>query len=261
MTNKRAVVISSEFTSFVGRGAVDKTCLPPEPIVIGFGDMGEPAVSILAVEDVDDVANGHVLLFAVSRVACLRMFGHLPQVNGSWYLAADLREIGRGLVAVEGDSEVAGMLRIARSLELLCRLFGALEQHRMVEYQGTTTLSEGDAKRVAAAHQLVIDGWQERLTVTEVARRSGLGKAKLTQGFREMYKCTVPEAVTERRLTHARSLLALSDLPISSIGYRCGYHSNASFTRAFARRFGMTPTEVRRREKMCQGPGSARYSP
>src|SRR3546814_16848494 len=86
-----------------------------------------------------------------------------------------------------------------------------------------------------------------------IARRSGLGKAKLTQGFREMYKCTVAEAVSERRLSHARTLLSLSDLPVSSIGYRCGYQSNASFTRAFARRFGMTPTDMRRRDKAPAG--------
>src|SRR3546814_9268260 len=60
-------------------------------------------------------------------------------------------------------------------------------------------LSEIDAKRVATAHQLVSEGWREPLTVAEIARRSGLGKAKLTQGFREMYKCTVAEARSEER--------------------------------------------------------------
>ena len=254
MTRKRAIIISAEFTSFVGRGPVEPAWLPPEPIVIGFGDMGEPAVSILASEDVDREARDHILLCAISRTACLRMFGLLPSVKESWYLSADLRELGRALVAVEGESEVAGMLRVARSLELLCRLFAALEEHRMVEYHGKTTLSELDAKRVAAAHQLVSEGWQQPLTVAEIARRSGLGKAKLTQGFREMYKCTVAEAVSERRLSHARSLLSLSDLPISSIGYRCGYQSNASFTRAFVRRFGVTPTDMRRREMGKHGP-------
>ena len=248
MTHKRAIIISAELASFIGRGVLDPAWLPPEPIVIGFGDMGEPAVSILAGENIGEEAGGHILLFAISRNACLRMFGLLPSVKGSWYLSADLRELGRALVAVEGESEVAGMLRTARSLELLCRLFGALEEHRMVEFHGKTTLSEIDAKRVATAHQLVSEGWREPLTVAEIARRSGLGKAKLTQGFREMYKCTVAEAVSERRLSHARMLLTLSDLPISSIGYRCGYQSNASFTRAFARRFGMTPTDMRRRE-------------
>ncbi|MBJ7438963.1 MAG: helix-turn-helix transcriptional regulator [Sphingopyxis sp.] len=249
MTNKRAIIISAEFTSYVGRGALETAYLPPEPIVIGFGDIGEPAVSILAVDEIGAGANCHILLFAISRLACLRMFGLLPGVKGSWYLAADLRELGRALVAVEGESEVAGMLRVARSLELLCRLFSALEQHQMVEYHGRTTLSETDVLRVAAAHQLVSENWQKPLTVADVARRSGLGKAKLTQGFREMYKCSVAEAVSERRLSNARSLLALSDLPISSIGYRCGYLNNASFTRAFTRRFGMAPTEMRRRER------------
>ncbi|WP_428628283.1 helix-turn-helix transcriptional regulator [Sphingopyxis sp.] len=253
MTYKRAIIISAEFTSFVGHGALDTACLPPEPIVIGFGDMGEPAVTILATEQISDGASGHILLFAISRPSCLRMFRLLPSVKASWYLAADLRELGRALVAIEGESEVAAMLRTARSMELLCRLFVALEQHRMVEYHGSTMLSVVDAQRVAAAHQLVSESWQKPLTVADVARRSGLGKAKLTQGFREMYKCTVAEAVSERRLGNARSLLTLSDLPVSSIGYRCGYQSNASFTRAFGRRFGMTPTELRRREKSFGG--------
>ena len=261
MTHKRAIIISAEFASFVGRGALDPAWLPPEPIVIGFGDMGEPAVSILTSEDIEGEAGGHILLFAISRAACLRMFGLLPSVEGSWYLSADLRELGRALVAVEGEGEVAGMLRVARSLELLCQLFGALKEHRMVEFHGKTTLSEIDAMRVAAAHQLVSEAWQEPLTVAEVARRSGLGKAKLTQGFREMYKCTVAEAVSERRLSNARTLLALSDLPVSTIGYRCGYQSNASFTRAFARRFGMTPTEMRRHEKPPAGSVPADLSP
>src|SRR3546814_6732116 len=92
MTHKRAIIISAEFASFVGRGALDPAWLPPEPIVIGFGDMGEPAVSILAGENIDDEAAGHILLFAISRPACLRMFGLLPSVKGSWYLSADLRD-------------------------------------------------------------------------------------------------------------------------------------------------------------------------
>src|SRR3546814_9876703 len=103
------------------------------------------------------------------------MFGLLPSVKGSWYLSADLRELGRALVAVEGESEVAGMLRAARSLELLCQLFGALEEHRVVEFHGKTTLSEIDARRVAAAPQLVSERRREPLTGAGIARRAGLG--------------------------------------------------------------------------------------
>ncbi len=47
-------------------------------------------------------------------------------------------------------------------------------------------------------------------------------------------------------MRQARQMLAASDLPVASIGYRCGYLNNAAFTRAFSRRFGMAPTAMRR---------------
>src|SRR3546814_14440425 len=114
MTHKRAIIISAELASFVGRGALDPAWLPPEPIVIGFGDMGEPAVSILAGANIDDEAGGHILLFAITRNACLPLFVLLPSVQGSWYLSAHPRALGRALVAGEGVSAVAGMLRPPR---------------------------------------------------------------------------------------------------------------------------------------------------
>jgi AraC family transcriptional activator of pyochelin receptor len=248
MNSKRSVVISPDFTSFVGRGPCDRDALPADALILGFGDIGEPAVMMLGLDDLDEAASDHLVVFAIGRAACLRLFGQLPKPDGRWYLPADLRGLGRALVAVDGDTPASTMLRTARSMELLCQLFAALEAERMVEVGGATTLSEQDIVRVAAAHQLVNECWQEKLTVSTVARRCGLSKAKLTYGFRQLYQCSVPEAVSARRLEHARQLLAQSDLPISSIGYRCGYLSNASFTRAFARRFGMAPTEMRRLE-------------
>jgi len=260
MKGKQTVVVSAEFTSFVGRGPCDPAGLPPDALVLGFGDIGEPAVSVIDFADLSDDASGELLVFAVSRGACLRLFGLLPRPGGRWYLPADLRGLGRAVVAVEGDGEAAMLLRAARSLELLCQLFAALGADRMVEVRGATTLGEDDIARVAAAHQMINDHWRERLTVDDVARRCGLGKDKLTRGFRELYRCTVAEAVSARRLDSARQLLSESDLPISSIGCRCGYLSNASFTRAFARRFGMAPTEMRRHDAAALRSAMKRWS-
>ena len=67
----------------------------------------------------------------------------------------------------------------------------------------------------------------------------------LLRGFRDLYCCSVSEAVAERRLGGAKKLLLQSDLRISTVGYSCGYTNNASFSRAFARRFGVTPSQMR----------------
>jgi AraC family transcriptional activator of pyochelin receptor len=251
MSFKRTILVSAEFTSFVGRGACDAAALPYDPVILGFGDIGEPAVSVLAIDEIGEDAGDDLVVFAIGRAACARLFGIIPKAQGSWYLPADLRGLGRAIVAVEGDGEAQDMLRAARSVELLHRLFATFGDDRMVEVQGATTLSETDVLLIATAHQIVQENWQQPLTVSSVARRCGLNKSKLTRGFRDLYRCTVPEAVSERRLGRAREMLAESDLPVSTVGYRCGYASNASFTRAFARRFGMTPTDLRRKQQIA----------
>ncbi|MDX8356515.1 helix-turn-helix domain-containing protein [Sphingopyxis terrae] len=243
---KRAIRISADFIAFTGRGAIDRSRLPSDALVLGFGDIGEPSVRVVNLEAEEvDIGNDLVVL-AIARRDCRRLFGHFEMGSGRWYLPGDMRVLGRAIVAVEGGDEAQDMLRAARCTELLCRMFGALRDGKMVEASGVTTLTEPDILRVAAVHQTVSERWHERLTVASLARQFGLNREKLTRGYRELYRCTVPEALSERRLEKARQLLSDGDLPVSSIGYRCGYNSNASFTRAFVRRFGLTPSAVRR---------------
>ena len=40
-------------------------------------------------------------------------------------------------------------------------------------------------------------------------------------------------------------MLLTTDQPVSSIGYANGYLNNASFARAFGRRYGVTPSTFR----------------
>jgi len=56
---------------------------------------------------------------------------------------------------------------------------------------------------------------------------------------------SVGEALADKRLAEARRQLLATDLPVSVIGYRTGYSNNASFTRAFGRHFGVSPTDLR----------------
>ncbi|MGH6634186.1 MAG: hypothetical protein ACREB0_12545, partial [Sphingopyxis sp.] len=60
MTNKLSIRISPEFTSFVGRGPCDAAFLPPDALIFGFGDIGEPAVSMLLPGDVAGPADDHL---------------------------------------------------------------------------------------------------------------------------------------------------------------------------------------------------------
>jgi diguanylate cyclase (GGDEF)-like protein/PAS domain S-box-containing protein len=83
-------------------------------------------------------------------------------------------------------------------------------------------------------------------TVVELAREIGTNVRKLTALFRKKFGMTVPEYFSELRLENARRMLVNCDRQIQLIGERIGYRNAGDFTRAFRRRYGMSPRAYRR---------------
>ena len=188
------------------------------------------------------------LVLVVAADACRRLFGELPDTPSDWHLPAGLRAVATAILDGALSGPARDTLRLAKSIELLCGFFAALADGSLVPADADGALSEGDAQRLLHARRLVDERWREKLTLDGVARACGLNRAKLTRGFRLMFGRSVADALAENRLGGARRMLRETDLPVSSIGYACGYGNNASFTRAFSRRYGVAPTRLRRGE-------------
>jgi AraC-like DNA-binding protein len=77
----------------------------------------------------------------------------------------------------------------------------------------------------------------EKLSVTERTLRRRLTEEGTN--FRELY--------TDARMVIAHELLETAGLNVETVSWRVGYSEPASFARAFARKFGKTPGEVRRK--------------
>ena len=65
--------------------------------------------------------------------------------------------------------------------------------------------------------------------------------------FHRQYKTSVRARQTELRLEKARRLLRESDDKIASIAQAVGYRHMGFFNMMFKKRFGLTPSECRRR--------------
>ncbi len=242
-TGARSIRISSEISCFIGAGDRDLAAAPDRPIFVGFGDGTE-----ITIGDADGMMAGdhdHPVVIAIGRSACRRLFGWEPGPDTRWHQPPDLHALCQALAAIQENGEAPDMLRAARGFELLSASIEALKSGRLVEMTGQTRLRECDVLRIAQAKRIVDELWRSPITVKEIARKCGLSRSMLLRGFRDLYCCSVAEAVAERRLSGAKKLLLQSDLRISTIGYRCGYTNNASFSRAFARHFGVTPSQMR----------------
>lgn len=193
--------------------------------------------------DAAALATADVVLAADAGL-CRRTFGIAPSVPANFRLSDQVRAIGLSIRDCHLPDRAKQAFRFAKSIELLCLIFQNISADGFLP-AGAGKLSELDARRIMTARRIIDEHWREKLTLASIARASGLNRAKLTRGFRSMFACSVADAIAERRMAGARDLVLATDLPISCIGYRCGYLNNASFARAFSRRFGLAPTRLR----------------
>jgi len=187
------------------------------------------------------------LVLVVQHAALKRLFGWSPAklCGAQFHLPPAMVAIAERIWQDGPSPELTRTYRLAKSIELLCELVEALKQEDLLVFQDPGSLSLGDSRRLLAAKQMIEEEWSQKLTLGQIARRCGLNRTKLSRGFRELFHCTVSEALVDRRLQEARRQLLSTDLPIGVIGYRNGYLNNASFTRAFGRRFGVPPSDLR----------------
>lgn len=86
------------------------------------------------------------------------------------------------------------------------------------------------------------------LSVATIAARHRITPRYLHMLF-EADGFTFSEFVLDRRLSRAHSMLSapqFSDRPISHVALRCGFGDLSYFNRTFRRRYGLTPSDIRR---------------
>lgn len=99
----------------------------------------------------------------------------------------------------------------------------------------------------------VMDGrFAEPLDVDAIAGAAGYSRAHFSREFRRVFGSSPRAYLITRRLERAAALLRDTDHPVARVCHEVGLTSVSSFTAAFTRTVGMTPTACR-----AQAPAAA----
>ncbi|PNW52058.1 UNVERIFIED_CONTAM: AraC family transcriptional regulator [Euhalothece sp. KZN 001] len=139
---------------------------------------------------------------------------------------------------------IARMYLEAKVLELISlQLFQLIQQEN--QQPRCLNLSTQEIEQVYEAQAILKTNYLQPPSIVELAQKVGLDRMKLQQGFRELFQVTPFQYLQNYRLDLARILLEEKDLTVSNVAHRIGYSNVSYFSRAFKRRFGVTPGKYR----------------
>lgn len=154
-----------------------------------------------------------------------------------------------------GSATIVAKLSELLFAEAVRRCINALPADRDGWLAGVTDRFIGRA--LSMMHGKPASPW----TVGELARRTGLSRSAFAQRFNDLLGEPPMQYLTRWRLQVAAKELSIGDKPLAVVAVEVGYESEAAFSRAFKRQFGMPPASWRK----CHGadttaerpPGSA----
>ena len=112
------------------------------------------------------------------------------------------------------------------------------------------------------AIQYIEEHLREELNIWEIAQQAALSPFYFQKGFAMLCGITVGDYIRQRRLSAAGLEVLTTDRKIIDIALEFGYDSPDSFTKAFTRFHGLTPTALQKEGYLKrQSVGNASLSP
>jgi AraC family transcriptional regulator len=99
---------------------------------------------------------------------------------------------------------------------------------------------------VSRALHLLQNRFRENWTVENLAKESGISRARLAQLFRQQIGSSIHKVLNKVRVEHAQTLLKESGLSVSEVAQDCGFATSQHFARIFRQLTGSTAAGYRR---------------
>ncbi len=87
-------------------------------------------------------------------------------------------------------------------------------------------------------------------SVSEIAKLYNVSTSHFIRSFKNIYRVTPNEYRQNYRISQARSLLTMTNLPIQDIAYQCGFSDPFYFSRLFKKKVGKSPYQYRNQESL-----------
>lgn len=158
-------------------------------------------------------------------------------------MTASMQVIVSQILTYSSHSPTRLLFLESKALELIAL---QLEQSILApcEKERIYSLSSAEIEQLYEARNIVTENMLQPLSLSEIARRTGLNEFKLKRGFRQLFGTTVFGFLRQIRMEHARLLLEDGCMNVKEISWAVGYNDPGRFSDAFKRQYGLRPSAL-----------------
>ena len=159
------------------------------------------------------------------------------------YLDIAMHSAVQQLIDYRYSDELKEMFYYAKITELLAMQADSLIRSALPKNKYIR--NEYDKERIVFARDYLIQHMDLPPSLSELALITGINEFKLKRGFKEVFNNTVFGYLADARLELAKNELMLKQKSASEIAFGLGYSSIQHFSKAFRKKFGVSPTELK----------------
>ncbi len=104
---------------------------------------------------------------------------------------------------------------------------------------------KADKEKLYFVRDYLIENAANPISLAALTALSTLNEYKLKKGFKELFQTSVIDFLIHCRLEQAKALLRDKEMNVSEIAYASGYSSPQYFAKAFKKKYGISPGEVK----------------
>lgn len=104
---------------------------------------------------------------------------------------------------------------------------------------------ESTPKTPEMIRKFIDENYHRNIKAEEIGKYIGMNQSIIRKEFKSRYHTTIALYISELRMLKAKKLITNKEIMIKEIAIECGYEYLQNFTRAFKRKFGISPERMR----------------
>lgn len=152
------------------------------------------------------------------------------------YMTVEMRMIVKEIISYSKKGMLQKLFIEAKIIKLLMLIFEQFSEKNTVK----------DAPKIPFMIKKFVDeNFHKNIKVEEIGKIIGINQNKIRKEFKAQYHMTVNDYIAELRMLKAKKLIINKEVLIKEIAIECGYEYVQNFTRAFKKKFGISPEKLR----------------